>query len=374
MTILRNVMFPGLMLALASAALQGQAVPKPGARLQTEVPAPSNNSTIPAPAVEAPTEPAVNPGLEGQAPDEMTRKITALVHEGKYAEAQKLTDGLLIAYPNDRRLMKAKTLIERMLAPVSSTSAAPIAGSMSSNAEELSGMDKVDYNALIVLARQAQQTTDSSEQKKLLNQFMDQSSLFLQKHSGQMLVWQLRAASAISLNQPMEGYEAGQALIAAGAADSNDPAMQNLIGQLKNKGWLDKHEAEVQASKKRDYVSILGTWRYRLSTTDHKGHEIAHADWTLEFSKSDSALEGYVTKSNGKKESMPWLRGTILDSGEITWERHWGSSWKPVSVDLDSDRRAMKVVFIESIAIGQNAFNTKGYMEPCSFNNSLTKN
>jgi hypothetical protein len=184
MTILRNVMFPGLMLALASAALQGQAVPKPGARLQTEVPAPSNNSTIPAAAVEAPTEPAVNPGLEGQAPDEMTRKITALVHEGKYAEAQKLTDGLLIAYPNDRRLMKAKTLIERMLAPVSSTSAAPIAGSMSSNAEELSGMDKVDYNALIVLARQAQQTTDSSEQKKLLNQFMDQSSLFLQKHSG----------------------------------------------------------------------------------------------------------------------------------------------------------------------------------------------
>lgn len=373
MTILRNVMFPGLMLALSCAALHGQAVPKPSAQPQTNVPAPPSNSTIPDAAVGPPSDPAINPGLEGQAPDEMTRKITVLVHEGKYAEAQKLTDGLLIAYPNDQRLIKAKALIERMLAPVSSTVAAPIAGSMSSNAEQLSGMDKVDYNALIVLARQAQQTSDLPEQKKLLNQFMDQSNLFLQKHSGQMLVWQLRAASAISLNQPVEGYEAGQALIAAGAADSNDPALENLIGLLKNKGWLDMREAEVQAKRKRDYVSILGTWRYHLSTTDHKGHEIAHADWTLEFSKSDSALEGYVTKSNGKRESMPWLRGTILDSGEITWERHWGSSWKPVSVDLDRDRGAMKVVFVESIAIGQNAFNTRGYMEPCSFNNSLTK-
>jgi hypothetical protein len=335
----------------------------------------SHKRTYPLPQTtrQSPSEPAVNAGLDGQAPDEMTMKITVLVHEGRYAEAQKLTDGLLIAYPSDQRLMKAKALIERMLATDRPTSAAPVAGSMAANAQSLSGMDKVDYNALIALARQAQQTTDLAEQKKLLNQFMDQSNLFLQKHSGQTLVWQLRAASAISLNQPMEGYEAGRALIAAGAVDSNDPALQNLIGQLKNKGWLDKHEAEVQAEKKRDYISVLGTWRYHLSTSDHKGHEIAHADWTIEFSKSDSALEGYVTKGNGKKESTPWLKGTILDSGEITWERHWGSSWKPASVDLDSDRRTMRVVFIESIAIGQNAFNTRGYMEPCSFNNSLTK-
>jgi len=61
----------------------------------------------------------------GQAPDEATRKITDLVLAGKYVEAQKLTEGLLIAYPNDQRLLKAKALIDSRLAPGGSTSAAP---------------------------------------------------------------------------------------------------------------------------------------------------------------------------------------------------------------------------------------------------------
>src|SRR5258707_1490737 len=99
MTILRNVMFPWLMLVLTCALLHGQVVPTPSAQPQTEVTAPSNNSTIPDAAVETPSDPAVNPGLEDQAPDEITRKITVLVHEGKYAQAQKLTDGRLIADP-----------------------------------------------------------------------------------------------------------------------------------------------------------------------------------------------------------------------------------------------------------------------------------
>src|ERR1700722_8128058 len=59
---------------------------------------------------------AASPSLSGQAPDDMTAKMTELVHAGKYAEAQQLTAGLLIAYPNDQRLIKAKALIEKMLA------------------------------------------------------------------------------------------------------------------------------------------------------------------------------------------------------------------------------------------------------------------
>jgi len=114
-------------------------------------------------------------------------------------------------------------------------------------------MDKVDYNALIDLVRQAQQTTDLTEQTKLLDQFMDQSSAFLQQHPEQMLLWQLRAASAISLDQPMAGYEAGQKLMAGGAAESNDSGLLNLLGQLKNKGWLDKQQAEtLQVSADED--------------------------------------------------------------------------------------------------------------------------
>jgi hypothetical protein len=182
-----------------------------------------------------------------QAPDDMTRKITDLVNAGKYAEAQQLTTGLLVAYPDDQRLIKAKALIEKLLTPGSSAKAEPesqTAQPAANNGEEFTGMDKIDYNALIELAREAQQASDLTEQSKLLKQFMDQSNSFLEKHSDQMLLWQLRAASAISLNQPMAGYTSGEKLIGAGAANSNDANLQRLLGQLRNKGWLDRQNAE----------------------------------------------------------------------------------------------------------------------------------
>jgi len=50
--------------------------------------------------------------------------------------------------------------------------------------------------------------------------------------------------------RPMAAYEAGQKLIATGAADSNDPNMQRLLAQLNSKGWLDKHEAGDAASER----------------------------------------------------------------------------------------------------------------------------
>jgi len=92
--------------------------------------------------------------------------------------------------------------------------------------------------------RQAQQDTDLEQQKVALKQFMDQSGSFLQKHPDQMLLWKLRAASSISMNDPIAGYEAGQKLLAAGAADSNDANLQQLLAGIKNKGWLDKQGAE----------------------------------------------------------------------------------------------------------------------------------
>ena len=191
-----------------------------------------------------------------QAPNDVTNKITDLVHDGKYAEAQGLTNGLLLAYPNDQRLIRAKALLDKLLAAPGSANAtpgssqpansiAPAQPARATNAEPLTGMDKVDYNALIELARQAQQTTDLAQQETLLHQFMDQSSVFLQKYPDQMLLWQLRAATAMSLNNPPAGYDAGQKLLALGAADSNDPSVQRLLADLKNKGWLDKQKVEA---------------------------------------------------------------------------------------------------------------------------------
>ena len=212
---------------------------------------------------------AASPAPSGQAPDEMAKKITDLVHAEKYAEAQQLTTGLLVAYPDDQRLIKAKALLEKLLAPGGSANTTPSGNQLTNNTapaqpaangEQLSGMDKVDYSALIELAREAQQTTDLSQQNTLLRQFMEGSGKFLQKHPNEMLLWQLRAASAISLNAPRAGYQAGQKLLEAGAADSNDPNLQRLIAQLKNKGWLDKQQAEqlevsIRNEQKRAWAS-----------------------------------------------------------------------------------------------------------------------
>lgn len=238
-----------------------------------------------------------------QVPDEVTRRITDLVEAGKYAEAQQLTTGLLAAYPGDPRLIKAKALLDRLLAPGGSVnatpggnqtpnheaSAQPVPGA---NSQPLTGMDRVDYSALIVLARQAQQDTDLEQQKASLKQFMDQSNVFLQKHPDQLLIWQLRAASAISLNDPMAGFEAGQKLLALGAADSNDPNLQVLLGQLKNKGWLDRkgaEEAQHVAQARQLAEQFRGVWYWWVAAKDAKtegragitGAEIANGKYKL---------------------------------------------------------------------------------------------
>lgn len=259
---------------------------------------------------------AASPAPAGQAPEELTKKITDLVHAAKYTEAQQLTTGLLLAYPDDQRLIKTKALLETMLAtpdPAAATlgSSQPANDGASAqpapntNAEKLTGMEKVDYNALIELARQAQQTTELSQQKTLLQQFMDQSGVFLQKHPAEMLLWQLRAASAISLDAPIAGYEAGQNLMAMGAADSNDPNLQRLLAQLKNKGWLEKEKAEAEQKKQADAARAerlrvehikytfpvehghVFTWAYGHLTINEDDLVYNGSDGNIRFSKSD---------------------------------------------------------------------------------------
>ena len=256
-----------------------------------------------------------------------------------------MTTGLLVAYPNDQRLIKAKALIERSLSQAShpdtiSSNTHIVQPVANSDPVQLAGMDRVDYNALIVLARQAKQPTDLAEQTTLLKQFMDQSTPFLQKHPEQMLLWQLRGASAISLNEPMEGYEAGQKLLAAGAADSTDPNAQILLAQLKNKGWLDQPEVERQ----KKFGWILGTWTVHsyIKSLNRGGGSGPRDDLTIDFSMLDFVVEGYYVSGDGSKLSTPFLRSTISDKGEIGWERYYGEEWHPITFQISSDKQSIR--------------------------------
>jgi hypothetical protein len=177
-----------------------------------------------------------------------------------------------------------------------------------------------------------------------MGRFMGQSVRFLQKHPEQMLLWRLRAVIAIAANQPMDGYEAGQRLLAAGAADSNDPAVQQLLGQLRNKGWLD----EKEAAKQTKYGWILGIWSMHYTGADKRGNPVFLGDVCQEFIMPGSVIEGYgITNCGGARDAQANFRGTILDSGEISWERLWGSVWKPMTFELSNDHRNMKLVFTE---------------------------
>ena len=316
-----------------------------------------------------------------RASDEMTQRITDLVNAGKYLEAQALTTGLLVAYPNDERLIQTQALLKQLVptAAVPSTPGISLAAQPATGADagHLTGMDKVDYNALIERARQAQQTTDPEQQKSSLQRFLSDSSLFLQKHPEQMLLWQIRAAAAISVNDPDAGYEAAQKLLAAGVADSNDPALQRLLAQLKNNGWLDKQGVE----NFKKYAWIVGTWSISWSFGEKPDQQGTGPKEI--FAKSDSGeIEGYYFPKNGHKNRRPNMRGTILAS-QVSWKQYlenadhdpedpggltfvvddapgrpyYPSGWQPpISYVLCDDKRTMTMLFPQQSPKRNNKF------------------
>jgi len=272
-----------------------------------------------------------------QAPDDVIKKLSDLIHAEKYTEAQQLAAGLLLAYPDDQRLLKAKSLLDKLLASAKPTDSAtqlasavpdnsPPANSVaqpisSTPADQLTGMDKVEYNSLVELGHEAQQTTDLDQQKALLVQFINRSTPFLQIHPHEMLLWELYAASAITLDSPVAGYTAGQKLLASGSAD-NDPNMQRLLSQLNLKGWLDKSviESVIDAQKKQGenatkFGWLLGTW-----IVDWKAEGNTQSRGEEDFQLSGSTINGYQVDKSGVKLTPSDLRGTILDTGEINWE------------------------------------------------------
>jgi hypothetical protein len=246
-----------------------------------------------------------------QAPDDVTKKITNLVNAGQYTEAQQLTTGLLVAYPDDQRLIKTKSLLEKLLAPATSTVATPASDHPASNipaqpaAQQLTGMDKVEYNSLIELGREAQQTTDLEEQKKLLQQFMDKSSPFLQKYPDEMLLWQLRAAGAITLDDALAGYEAGQRLLAAGGGD-NDANLGRLLARLNLKGWMDS-----QFLEKRRVKIAAEEQRRRSETEAILAETAAQSDYSNHGPKiGEFTSDGFVV-TDQKGNAHPYRYGEI---------------------------------------------------------------
>lgn len=195
----------------------------------------------------APDQPAaaVNPGPGRPFPAEALKELQTLVHEGNYEQAQLLTANLLALYPNDQRLLQAKALLEKAIAKdnqlkTSARSRPSGPGTAADAPPAPVEPDQAEYDRLLELTRQAKQTTDGARQQALLRQFMNESRAFVEKHPDRDLIWEIRAASALVLNDMMAGYEAGQKLVARGALESGNENLRHLIALLKNRGWLDE--------------------------------------------------------------------------------------------------------------------------------------
>jgi len=177
----------------------------------------------------------------------------------------------------------------------------------------------------------------------------------------------------------MAGYEAGQKLIAVGAADSSDPALQQLLAQLRNKGWLDKRKAKVD----KQFPWLLGRWKvdwtWCMNGPGCVGMYVNPRDQE-EFVVSDSGIEGYLIGGDGVKNRDPDFRGEILDAGEIRWEcylppsdtggfyvfRHVKGSWAThVTVGRRSDPNGYFPV--DSIDTGSQQFYPSGWLPIISY-------
>jgi hypothetical protein len=298
----------------------------------------------------------------------MTTKITTLVNAGNYAEAQQLTIGLLVAYPDDQRLIKTKALLEKMLAAPAAPSATPKnqQGAASAGAA-LTGEDKLDYGALIELARQSQQSTDPDDQPRLLKLFMKQSAEFLKRHPEQMLLWQLRAAAAIGMVQPTDGFEAGQKLIAAGAMDSNDAGLQQLLAKLKILGWMDKDKVtglQFQADEARSQQVEAAERDRQNADRAQNTFPAAHADG-FHYGYGHITIDDSGAVYTGSDQTIHMLRTDMREVKSACFSYVCGLYFTPKS------GRKYFIVAMTEDAVNSRQMERTGIRPPAVLGNSV---
>jgi TPR repeat protein len=185
------------------------------------------------------------------------------------------------------------------------------------DAGPLTGLDKVDYNALIELGREAQQATDPDQQKKSLQELMVKSGPFILKHPHETLIWQLRAAAAIRLDAPFAGYQAGQELLAAGAAESSDPGVQNLLTQLSVKGWMDPKGAENAQTEINRKATGLGCVNASMKATyEKKKFTVIEVNMSWE---TDQQMTGFVKLQKANAQLTGTCKGSMPTPGSCIW-------------------------------------------------------
>ena len=196
------------------------------------------------------------PAATGGIPDAQINKFNNYVAAGNNEEANKLVEALASFYPDDPRLpgLKAK-LNASATSPSSSAKVAPPVVPA-----QPTGKDLVVYNAVMLLVQQAQQATDPDTRRETLNRILWELGLLIQKYPDMVQLWQIQTSVYLELSNDYPGVtsygESGMRaafhLLKLGAADSTNPALQQLMARLQLKGWLDTNNTLEFFRKQRE--------------------------------------------------------------------------------------------------------------------------
>jgi TPR repeat protein len=157
-----------------------------------------------------------------------------LENQGKTSEALNYVEKALARAPESK-----KAQLEKIKERFSQLSATPVSQQGQAPSPALSGEARRKSEALMLIVEDADKAKTPEDRKKLLSEFMDKSDDFLTLNEKATNIWLTRAAVAVELDAPADGWKAGRKLIELGGENSGEPKLAKLLATLERKGWLE---------------------------------------------------------------------------------------------------------------------------------------
>ncbi len=230
--------------------------------------------------------------------EEQLKKLEGLIRDDKIDEAISRLDDLIKLNPEDPKLREMRdNLVESRKITSNLSKAMPPAA-------------RLDLEALLLLAQNADSAPDQKERKKLMLQFLGKSAAFANEYPDQKL-WLLRAAAALELGRSKVAWEAGQRMIGLRAMESEDPKVREVMAALRLKGWLNNAPPQGPAIGER--------WENSLGMQFVPVGEVLFCIWETRVQDFSQFVEATKTKVGGDWKKPGFSQGSTHPVVHVSW-------------------------------------------------------
>jgi tetratricopeptide (TPR) repeat protein len=179
----------------------------------------------------------------------------ALHGEGSDSEANQLVSKALGLAPADKR---AKLNELAKVISDSLKTAAKVAEEAKTPPELRRKRD-----ALEIIMSEVDQATGNDSRRRLLQELLEKSELFLKEYPNETKIWVLNGAAAVELDNSKAAWEAGRALKRLKADDSDDSSTRRFLATMERKGWLGANPplTKEQETERQRAADFSGFWR-----------------------------------------------------------------------------------------------------------------